>query len=66
MNQLPPPASGPAPSYTNVIRHSANVERMRVNTSRSEAAAIMGSATGGAKAKAAKKNGAKGGRPEGS
>lgn len=49
----------PAP----VMSHKENV---RINTSRSEAASIMGSATGGSKATAAKKNGAKGGRPEGS
>jgi len=45
-------------------RHAENVARM--NVSRSEAAAVLGRATGGDKAKAAQKNGQKGGRPVGS
>jgi hypothetical protein len=45
-------------------RHADNVARM--NTGKSEAAAILGSSKSAAKTKAAQKNGAKGGRPEGS
>ena len=53
-----------APNLNALPRHADNVARM--NVSRSEAAAVLGSASGGDKAKAAQKNGAKGGRPVGS
>ncbi len=45
-------------------RHADNVQRM--NTSKHEAAVVLGSSTSPAKAKAAQSNGKKGGRPEGS
>ena len=52
-------------------RHNANVGAVRPeirhnSTSKSQAAAILGSSTGGDKAQAAQKNGEKGGRPVGS
>lgn len=59
------------PTFTpsSMPRHNA-VEAprpvIRHNTGKSEAAAILGSSTGGAKAKAAQENGKKGGRPAGS
>lgn len=51
-------------------RHENNVgaqrPMIRHNTSKSQAAAILGSSTSEAKASAAQKNGQKGGRPVGS
>lgn len=45
-------------------RHADNAQRM--NTSKSEAGAVLGSSKSAAKGKAAAANGAKGGRPQGS
>lgn len=45
-------------------RHADNAQRM--NTSKSEAGAVLGSSTSAAKAKTSAANGAKGGRPTGS
>jgi hypothetical protein len=52
------------PILCNGYRHADNVQRM--NTSRHEAAVVLGSATSAKKAAAAKANGKEGGRPEGS
>lgn len=45
-------------------RHAENV--LRMNTSKSEAGAVLGSSKSPAKAAAAQENGKKGGRPSGS
>ena len=46
----------------NSVSHAAN----RANTSKAQAAAILGSSTSAKKTEAAQENGAKGGRPKGS
>lgn len=52
------------PILCNGYRHADNVARM--NTSKHEAAVVLGSSKSPAKAAAAQKNGKEGGRPEGS
>ena len=64
------------PSYANVTRHAANVQRMNeglhgaavklATTGAPEAGRKLGHSTSHAKAQAAQRNGAKGGRPVGS
>lgn len=59
-----PPIMRPNCAAPSGYRHNDNVARM--NTSKSEAGAVLGSSKSQAKTKAAQNNGAKGGRPEGS
>lgn len=63
---MPPLRHQPTQPYNlNCIpSHASNTRRD--NTSKSQAAAILGSSTSAKKAKAAQENGEKGGRPKGS
>lgn len=60
------PRHSPGQPYNanSIPSHAANVARM--NTSKSQAAAILGSSTSAKKTEAAQANGEKGGRPKGS
>ncbi len=59
-----PPIMRPNCAPVSGYRHADNAQRM--NTSKSEAGAVLGSSKSAAKTKAAQSNGKEGGRPEGS